>query len=207
MRACEGCRRRKIKCDAATTNTWPCSACNRLKQLCVPPTMIDQDSLGADHATDLQDASTSDLADASDLDLRTVRHPKPPSDHGSRTSYGQFQINRQIYQPPLPTYAPHTQFYSANAQQHSYDNLYQSTTSTADDGSGTSQAFYTSRMAPIARTASDASEHGSSKPEDLSEALGELKIDESGIGGSSLVTFWRKSRANFSRSSIYAKTL
>ncbi|KAF3929818.1 hypothetical protein AA313_de0204428 [Arthrobotrys entomopaga] len=38
MRACEGCRRRKIKCDAATTNTWPCSACKRLKLTCVPPT-------------------------------------------------------------------------------------------------------------------------------------------------------------------------
>ena len=38
MRACEGCRRRKIKCDAATTNTWPCSACVRLKLTCVPPT-------------------------------------------------------------------------------------------------------------------------------------------------------------------------
>ncbi|CAL3972673.1 unnamed protein product [Diplocarpon coronariae] len=39
MRACEGCRRRKIKCDAATTNTWPCSACIRLKLHCVPPAL------------------------------------------------------------------------------------------------------------------------------------------------------------------------
>lgn len=39
MRACEGCRKRKIKCDAATTNTWPCSACIRLKLQCVPPTV------------------------------------------------------------------------------------------------------------------------------------------------------------------------
>jgi hypothetical protein len=37
MRACEGCRRRKIRCDAATTNTWPCSACIRLKLHCVLP--------------------------------------------------------------------------------------------------------------------------------------------------------------------------
>ena len=37
MRACEGCRRRKIKCDAATNNHWPCSACQRLKLVCVPP--------------------------------------------------------------------------------------------------------------------------------------------------------------------------
>ncbi|KAK8236464.1 hypothetical protein IWZ00DRAFT_120463 [Phyllosticta capitalensis] len=39
MRACEGCRRRKIKCDAATTNSWPCGACVRLKLTCVPPTV------------------------------------------------------------------------------------------------------------------------------------------------------------------------
>jgi hypothetical protein len=37
MRACEGCRRRKIRCDSATTNTWPCAACVRLKLHCVPP--------------------------------------------------------------------------------------------------------------------------------------------------------------------------
>lgn len=45
MRACEGCRRRKIKCDAATTNTWPCSACVRLKLQCIPPSVnFDTDS-------------------------------------------------------------------------------------------------------------------------------------------------------------------
>ena len=48
MRACEGCRRRKIKCDAATTNTWPCSACIRLKLHCVPPTVnYDQNFQGS----------------------------------------------------------------------------------------------------------------------------------------------------------------
>ncbi len=41
MRACEGCRRRKIKCDAATTNTWPCSACIRLRLHCVRPNGYD----------------------------------------------------------------------------------------------------------------------------------------------------------------------
>lgn len=37
LRACERCRRRKIKCDAASTNTWPCSACKRLNILCISP--------------------------------------------------------------------------------------------------------------------------------------------------------------------------
>ncbi|KAL1845084.1 hypothetical protein VTK73DRAFT_1159 [Phialemonium thermophilum] len=44
MRACEGCRRRKIKCDAATTNTWPCAACVRLKVPCVRPNGLDGSS-------------------------------------------------------------------------------------------------------------------------------------------------------------------
>lgn len=39
MRACEGCRRRKIKCDAVTTNQWPCASCVRLKAHCSPPTI------------------------------------------------------------------------------------------------------------------------------------------------------------------------
>jgi hypothetical protein len=38
MRACERCRTRKIRCDAVTTYTWPCSACIRLEFQCVPPT-------------------------------------------------------------------------------------------------------------------------------------------------------------------------
>ena len=51
MRACEGCRRRKIKCDAATTNSWPCAACKRLKLTCVPPVGgIDGDMAGFDTA-------------------------------------------------------------------------------------------------------------------------------------------------------------
>ncbi|KAK2741041.1 hypothetical protein FQN57_005778 [Myotisia sp. PD_48] len=48
MRACNGCRKRKIKCDSATTNIWPCSACNRLKLVCIPPS-IEQDSETGSH--------------------------------------------------------------------------------------------------------------------------------------------------------------
>ena len=39
-RACDGCRKRKIKCDGALQNgPWPCGACTRLKLKCVPPTL------------------------------------------------------------------------------------------------------------------------------------------------------------------------
>ena len=55
MRACEGCRRRKTKCDAATTNTWPCAACVRLKMICIPPTS----DIEQDHGLDSESASLS----------------------------------------------------------------------------------------------------------------------------------------------------
>ena len=55
MRACEGCRRRKIKCDAATSNQWPCAACVRLKLHCVPPTVnYDRSHSNSGHLTGLE---------------------------------------------------------------------------------------------------------------------------------------------------------
>ena len=54
-RACGGCRRRKIKCDAATTKTWPCSACVRLKLNCIPPTIsYEKDSGSGTFVFDLE---------------------------------------------------------------------------------------------------------------------------------------------------------
>ncbi|KAK1808675.1 hypothetical protein LTR12_016972 [Friedmanniomyces endolithicus] len=44
MRACDGCRKRKIRCDGALQNgPWPCGACTRLKLKCVPPTLDPDD--------------------------------------------------------------------------------------------------------------------------------------------------------------------
>ena len=37
IRACEMCRKRKIKCDSANTNTWPCAPCVRNQLKCQPP--------------------------------------------------------------------------------------------------------------------------------------------------------------------------
>lgn len=180
MRACEGCRRRKIKCDAATTNTWPCSACSRLKLQCVPPTMIDQDFSRTDHVIDSQDASSYHFVNSGEVS--DVQMPKQPLDYGGKTSYDHFQGGRQVYQPPIAPYPANATFYSSDNQPRAYNGLYPSTNSAAVEGPNGSQAFYTTEMAPIARTASDSSEHGSSTAEGLSEALGELKIDESGTG-------------------------
>ena len=46
MRACDGCRKRKIRCDGALQNgPWPCGACQRLKLKCIPPTLDGDDEL------------------------------------------------------------------------------------------------------------------------------------------------------------------
>lgn len=84
MRACEGCRRRKIKCDAATTNTWPCSACIRLKLHCVRPN-------GYDGATEPQvfEPTRTDYEAMGVHDFRShMAMPPPhmlagPTDHAS----------------------------------------------------------------------------------------------------------------------------
>ncbi|KAF4595416.1 C6 finger domain-containing protein [Ophiocordyceps camponoti-floridani] len=83
MRACEGCRRRKIKCDAATTNTWPCSACIRLKLHCVRPN-------GYDGAADSTPTATTyeAILDAS-ASFQNLSMP-PPLTSKQADSYGPY---------------------------------------------------------------------------------------------------------------------
>jgi hypothetical protein len=77
MRACEGCRRRKIKCDAATTNTWPCAACTRLKLTCVPPTVsYEKDSTAPGvHTFELQGADMFPISPVSGIGEYQQQHP------------------------------------------------------------------------------------------------------------------------------------
>jgi Fungal Zn(2)-Cys(6) binuclear cluster domain len=182
MRACEGCRRRKIKCDAATTNTWPCSACNRLKLQCVPPTMIDQDFSASDHVLDPQETSSYHFVNSNEQ--TTDPNQKQSLEYDSRPLYGHLQNNRQVY-PTTMAMAPYSadaQFFSPEVHPRSYDGLYSATDSNALELTHSSQSYYTPVMAPVARSTSETSEQGSSTAEGLSEALGELKIDESGTG-------------------------
>jgi hypothetical protein len=146
--------------------------------------MIDHDFSGADHVVDDQDASSYHFINANNPS--TIQHQKEPLDHRNKTTCNPFQNGRQVYQPPLAPFSANESFYSPDTQQRSYDNVYPATISTAADTTDGSQAFYTPGMAPIARTGSETSEQGSSAAEGLSEALGELKIDESGTGRHSL---------------------
>ena len=97
MRACEGCRRRKIKCDAATTNSWPCAACVRLKLTCVPPTVnYNRAQMGIPQTSGLE---------------RVLDFATDSGDSSGDEGYMPQQIVRNIYNSPelmsaQPVYQP-----------------------------------------------------------------------------------------------------
>lgn len=141
--------------------------------------MIDQDFSGADQLVDVQDVSSYHFINSGDPS--TVQDQKQPLDYEVKSSYNQFQHSRQAYQAHLAPYSENSSVYSSQSQYRSYDGPYPPTNPevVAIDAP---QAMYTPDMALLARTTSDRSEPSSSTAEGLSEALGELKIDESGTG-------------------------
>ncbi|KAF1975677.1 hypothetical protein BU23DRAFT_66258 [Bimuria novae-zelandiae CBS 107.79] len=82
MRACEGCRRRKIKCDAATTNAWPCAACIRLKLNCVPPTVSYDKDYNATTQTYELEEKPLEYASAPNPQHNFQRPPAMPGNQG-----------------------------------------------------------------------------------------------------------------------------
>ncbi|KAN0086780.1 hypothetical protein V8E54_000468 [Elaphomyces granulatus] len=172
MRACNGCRKRKIKCDAATTNTWPCSACTRLKLVCVPPAIgQDSDFLPTGHAGDLG-PSTMDRSKQLDHPISTTsdftdRNPQGPG------SINPFGVGIGMY----PQYAQGS---------HHHQNIYNEVSPPQITISH--HSFHQQPIFPTAPsealTSTDSGvfiDPEQSTAENLSEALGELKIDETGI--------------------------
>jgi hypothetical protein len=179
MRACEGCRRRKIKCDSATTNTWPCAACVRLKLHCVPPAGgLDGngDDLGPQGAADDQPGQSSfssippaqtqayastasayqlDQDDTYQYDPYASNYQKQPY-QVTEKSYGNFYPDVQQYSDPL-----HDPYQSA---PHVYGHV-------QDE----------EKLLRQERAASSPSDQFTS--EDLMEHLGQLKINDTGVAG------------------------
>jgi Fungal Zn(2)-Cys(6) binuclear cluster domain len=186
MRACEGCRRRKIKCDAATTNTWPCSACIRLKLHCVPPMMhYDRDFGQQNQNTEAERSPEFDRSSGSDdeyhhhtsiLDQLAEEH-KFDNDHLQQVSY---DTGVGIYQSPPYTSQPHLQHHTIPLQ---YSSISPPGLTIPDVQYPPTTMFPT--PSPQAPSLNDPNEiwqteqYGSSS---LSEALGQLAIDETGIG-------------------------
>jgi hypothetical protein len=172
MRACNGCRKRKIKCDAATTNTWPCSACTRLKLVCVPPT-VGQDG---DFLPDGQSEPTLETGGPSSAPEGSHTFPVAPI----------FKDNSQPTVNTISSYdqmSMYSQFVPPQAQPAIYNDLQ------SPQMAMSHQTYQQPQMFPGPQTPSMGSsdrnvyvDNDQSTAENLSDVLGELKIDESGIG-------------------------
>lgn len=171
MRACEGCRRRKIKCDAATTNSWPCAACKRLKLTCVPPVGgVDGDLSAID--TNVDQFGTGPVS----------APPQGfPGDHLQYHEYGsQTDLAQSLsaYEGRDPTQGYNQQGYAFSAIPHlSQDHLSTSQQTTVQQ----------QRMQSFNSTSGYVQSVGSPQStdsitaEDLADNLGDLRIDDSGI--------------------------
>lgn len=173
MRACNGCRKRKIKCDAATTNTWPCSACTRLKLVCVPPTIAqDGDFLATGQALgqESHNVGTSHSVDASrqNLPMQQNLGSNSPNQVGGIAPYNSALGIYSQYVPSQNQHSIYSEVHPQLTMPHPYHQ----------------QAVYpTTPSRPLANAESGVFlDPEQSTAEGLSEALGELKIDETGIG-------------------------
>ncbi|KAL4953106.1 hypothetical protein BDW69DRAFT_184805 [Aspergillus filifer] len=173
MRACNGCRKRKIKCDAATTNTWPCSACTRLKLVCVPPT-IGQEGDFQGQGLDPYPSSSLDTLNAPESSHSISSYAIPQTYRENVPSHGQ----------AMPQYSDGVGFsHYAPSSVSTQSTLFETRSShepISQDTYHSQQMFPVNQAQPIAEGI-DFGDHEHSTAENLSEVLGELKIDETGI--------------------------
>lgn len=182
MRACEGCRKRKIKCDAATTNQWPCGSCVRLKQNCNPPTLNYDRVNGSGHISGLERVLDFDHSEGSgDEDYHNfagephVFELQTPQDH--------IHVSQGPYNPALPPF--HTPPYSDKAfsqHEYAYDDVATIPLPIADPPYHNNSTLH----APLGGIPQPY--NGQVWPSDsystseLSDVLGDLKINETGVG-------------------------
>lgn len=180
MRACEGCRRRKIKCDAATTNAWPCAACVRLKLHCVPPTVnYDRTHSAPGHVSGLE--SVLDFDNSSHSGDEDYRHQTTASglggiqsngSNGALNSRGAFRNGLNIFHTPPYSESPLGQEDFPYGLIPPLDGSFQGT---HPYGSSTGVS-----LGPVTSAPSWSNEQCSVAA--LSSVLGELKIEEDGVG-------------------------
>lgn len=185
MKACEGCRRRKIKCDAATTNTWPCAACVRLKSQCVPPSLnYDRVPGGGGAYTGLEGVLDFDHSSASGDDEHY-------NQHGEATHLYDFVNHNDSLQNPQLAYGHGLTNFSTppntgrdlNQPDFNYD-VVTSLPMTFPETYQNPTAFQAANAAsppPLLREDSNWSADQRTAAE-LSDVLGELSIKENGVG-------------------------
>ncbi|RDW87690.1 hypothetical protein BP5796_03384 [Coleophoma crateriformis] len=180
MRACEGCRRRKIKCDAATTNTWPCSACIRLKLHCVPPT-VNYDNQNYGGSPQMYEPGRVGYGGGEDdyhqhLGLQQNLAEAPRHNPSMYQPPTQYTDNVGVYQPV--SYAPEP---VSNHQPVHYGNL-QTPVSVMDQQYTSQNVFPTPPMQQAHQHSSspESYEQDQYGQQNLADLLGELRMNEAG---------------------------
>jgi hypothetical protein len=183
MRACEGCRRRKIKCDAASTNTWPCSACTRLKLHCIPPTGgNDRDYAGTGSLADSEEPVEYSISQTHGVNPMHTQ-PHPSQQYANLPSIPTTESISQYTRSDIP-FQLSSYSYSQDGFREQYLVPDQAPFPTSNPTIIGPHPYYSHQ--PPAQVRHDStvstSESEHTAAEDLSEALGELKIAEIGIG-------------------------
>ncbi|KAJ6442650.1 C6 finger domain-containingprotein [Purpureocillium lavendulum] len=170
MRACEGCRRRKIKCDAATTNTWPCSACIRLKLHCVRPNGYD----GSDTTT--YDTFVDSSGQFQQMSMQPPLAQVPPK--GAQNVYAPSSYSDS------DTAAFQSLGFDAPPSQHNlhYTTMPAAPASVLDQQYASQNAFPTPplQQGPRPDSSPEAYSTDSYQNQDLADLLGGLKVNELG---------------------------
>ncbi|KAL8922031.1 MAG: hypothetical protein Q9172_003747 [Xanthocarpia lactea] len=183
MRACEGCRRRKIKCDAATTNSWPCAACVRLKLQCVPP------SLNYDRVYG-RGGSFAGLEGVLDLDHSSASGEDDHyAQHGDATQFYDFGHPNDSVHNPQVGYGHGLESFSTSADVEAHPSQpvfsYNPATSMAMTLPETYQnpiAFQAINVVPPPPPRDDSNWTSDRRSAaDLSDVLGQLSIKENGV--------------------------
>lgn len=183
MRACDGCRRRKIRCDGALQNgPWPCGACLRLKLKCIPPTLDAED-----------DASPGDVFQ------QTPPLQRLASDASSTSSHVVYDWSVSTGPSPSESFSsaaiqtpPRNAMRVSDQRPHpanpSLPNLYTAYEDYIGVRDPTSMADYQPGLPTLNRELSRTSSSPADDANDidttvstLSEAIGELKIDHTGV--------------------------
>lgn len=181
MRACEGCRRRKIKCDAATTNAWPCAACIRLKLNCVPPTVSYDKDFNGSQTFELEPKPLEYASPDSPTQNEYHRHP-------SITHGMPHQMPPAMAAPVSGMYqsSPYVEHQQPQESIH-YQPMSQPQPQPVQQSMGyAAQQAYSQATAhpPIMTMTPPESEPAwrNDSVSNLSDALGELKIDHTAVG-------------------------
>ncbi|KAL2023263.1 hypothetical protein VTK56DRAFT_3386 [Thermocarpiscus australiensis] len=182
MRACEGCRRRKIKCDAATTNTWPCSACIRLKLHCVRPNGLDSSAESTVYEP-VRTQSQFEPSQAQD----SFRQQQLPLQEQQLLSHGAkpspvYPQQHASYQDTSGLYHRTVQYAESQAVPHDlqYPSV-QHHVGVVDQQYPTPSAFPTPPLQPAPHPGSATETYQAEyAQQDLADLLGSLKVNEAG---------------------------